>query len=67
MKARDMSVSVSDFGGELQVMVTFKVKGSLNRESPNLTQLPGWSRVSEAARKAKAKEIQRLLEVVEFP
>lgn len=66
MKARDLTVGVTDFGGEIQVIAVFKIKGSLKRESPNLKELPGWSRVSESARKKKAKEIAAKLETLDF-
>jgi len=70
MKARDVSVSVVDFGNDgLHVMVTLKLSGHhLSREAthPSGDMYKG-VRVSEASRRQKAKELQRLLESVEFP
>lgn len=55
---------VVDFNGELYVNVTMKLKGhSLDRECP----FPNFTRVSEASRKRKSKELQKMLEAVEFP
>lgn len=66
MKAKDVSVTVTDFGGEIQVIAVFKIKGSLKRESPNTELLPGWSRVSESGRKKRSKEIAAQLETLDF-
>lgn len=63
MRAREVSVGIQESGGELIVVVRFKVKSSgLAREA-----IPFGSRVQEAARKQKEKELQRILESVEFP
>jgi hypothetical protein len=64
MKARNVLVSVSDFGNEVFVNVTLRLPGrTLGKETP----LPNFSRVSEHDRKRVAKELQRVLEAVEFP
>jgi hypothetical protein len=62
MKARNVSVTVVDVGGELYVSTTFHVPGSLQREDP-----PNDFRVRESARKKKQKAIQRFLESLEIP
>ena len=63
MKAREVSVGIQDTGGEYIVIVRLKVSGpSLEREA-----IPFGSRVKESARKQKEKELQRILESVEFP
>lgn len=60
MNAKEISVSVVDFGGEeLFVHVTFKLKGHLERDETG-------QRVREGTRKAKSKEIRKILEGVEF-
>jgi hypothetical protein len=70
MKARNVSVSVVDFGHEgLYVMVTMKLPGhNLSREAshPSGDMYKG-VRVSEASRKQKMKELQKILESLEFP
>jgi hypothetical protein len=59
MKAREISVNVVDFGGELYVMTTMKLKGvSLTRED---------NVVTEKSRRERAKAIKAALETVEFP
>ena len=72
MKPREVSVSVTDFGGELFINVTMKIKGELQREvacpdPPNCDATKFGTRVKESARKAKAKELRKLIEGVEFP
>jgi hypothetical protein len=58
MKARNVSVSVIDGGEELHVWgVSFTIKGSLPRQD---------GKVIESARRKIQKEIQRILEQVEF-
>jgi hypothetical protein len=74
MKAREVSVSVADFGGSLYVNVTLKLPGHpLETEDAfpdtrNSTthSFPG-KRVKESSRKRKAKDLQRLIEGIEFP
>lgn len=59
MKARDVSVMVVNFPNEeLYVNVTFKIKG-------NLLGI-GSRKVLEGDRRAKAKEIRKILEATEF-
>lgn len=60
---------VVDFNGELYVNVTMKLKGhSLAREAAHPSgDMTKGVRVSEASRKRKSKELQRILEAVEFP
>ncbi len=69
MRAKDVSVMVVDFGGELYVNVTMKLKGhSLEREAAHPSgDMTKGVRVSEGSRKRKSKELQRILEGVEFP
>lgn len=71
MKARDVSVSVSDFGGELFIIATMRVTGSLEKEAacpePKNPPPNAGTRVRESSRKAKAKELRKFLEGVEFP
>jgi hypothetical protein len=62
MKARGVSVSVVDYGGELYVNAVFHIPGSLQRDDP-----PNERRVRESARKKKQKAIQRFLESLEIP
>jgi hypothetical protein len=73
MKAKEVSVSVADFGGSLYVNITMKLAGhSLETEdalpdSHNTSHgIPG-KRVKENSRKRKAKELQRLIEGIDFP
>ena len=69
MKAREVSVSVGQFNGELYVNVTMKLTGhhlSMEAAHPSGDMYKG-VRVSEVSRKQKAKELQRILESVEFP
>lgn len=73
MKARDVSVSVSDFGDGLHVIVTMKLPGrSLGREvacpEPSKGDATKFgTRVAESSRRAAAKEIRKILESVELP
>ena len=73
MKPSDVSVSVSDFGGKVFVNVTFELRGhSLGRETaapdPQTADANIYgTRVREGARKAKAKELRKLIENMEFP
>lgn len=63
MKARDVSVGIQDIGGELIVIARFHVTSvPLEREV-----IASGTRVKESARKRKEKEIQKLLESVEYP
>lgn len=63
MRAREVSVGIQESGGELNVLVRFKLKSSgLEREA-----IPFGSRVKESARRQKEKELQKILESVEFP
>ena len=63
MRAREVSVGIQENGGELIVVVRFKVKSNgLEREI-----IPFGSRVKEGARKQKERELQKILESVEFP
>jgi hypothetical protein len=63
MRAREVSVGIQENGGELIVVVRFKVKSpGLEREA-----IPFGNRVKETARKQKEKELQRILESTEFP
>jgi hypothetical protein len=76
MRAREVSVGIQESHGELIVIVRLKVKSpGLEREpahpepaktSAETLALVG-TRVRESARKRKEKEIQRVLEAVEFP
>lgn len=58
MKANNVSVSVFEAGGKLYVQATFTLPGSLEKDTD--------SNIAEGSRKRKQKEIQRLLEEVEF-
>lgn len=63
MKAREVSVGIQEVGGELIVVARFKVRSEpLEREA-----IPFGTRVKESARKQKEKELQKILESVEFP
>lgn len=63
MKAREVSVGIQEVGGELIVVARFKVRSdSLEREA-----IPFGTRVKESARKQKERELQKILESVEFP
>lgn len=69
MKAREVSVMVAQFNGELYVNVTMKLKDVYLRKEashPSGDMTKG-VRVSESSRKQKSKEIQKILESVEFP
>jgi len=62
MKAREVSVGIQDVGGEQIVVVRLKLNDApLERES-----IPFGSRVKESARRRREKEIQKVLESVEF-
>lgn len=72
MKAKEVSVSVVQFPDGIHVMVTLKLPGhTLGREvaAPDgigdATKVG--TRVKESSRRAKAKEIRKVLETVEFP
>jgi hypothetical protein len=78
MKAREVSVSVVDFGGSLYVNITLKLPGhSLEMEDalPPETRNSGKDtshrmpdkRVKESSRKRKSKDLQRIIEGIEFP
>lgn len=73
MKAKDVSVSVVDYGGVLFVMATFKLPGHVLEQEEavpstrNSSHAPSGKRVREGSRKAKAKLLRQLLETVEFP
>lgn len=73
MRAREVSVGIQETGGELIVLVRFKVKSpGLEREAacpdpPNCDPVKYGTRVKESARKRKEKELQRILEAIEFP
>ncbi len=79
MKAREVSVSVADFGSSLYVSITLKLPGhSLEMEDalPPETRNSGKDdtshrmpdkRVKESSRKHKSKELQRIIEGIEFP
>ena len=62
MRPRDVSVSVVSNGGKLYVNATFQIQGELDMECPG----PDFVRVSEKARKAMQKQIQRALEGIEL-
>ena len=69
MKAKNVSVTVSDFSGELYVMITLKLRNQyleLEASDPSRDAKKGL-RVSEANRKKKQKEIQKFLEMIDFP
>jgi hypothetical protein len=60
MRAKNLSVHLYQHGGELKVWcVSFDLKGSLPRDDQG--------RTLEAAVRQKQKEIQKILETVEFP
>jgi hypothetical protein len=63
MRAREVSVGIQESGGEFIVVARFKVKSfGLERE-----EIPFGTRVKESARKQKEKELQKILESMEFP
>jgi hypothetical protein len=70
MKPRDVSVMLAQSGkNELYANIVFKVKGHvLDREacSPDGDYTKAGGRISEASRKRKAKEIQKIIESVDF-
>lgn len=60
MKAKNVSVSLYQQGGELRVWcASFNLQGSLPRDANG--------RVLESAIRKKQKEIEKILEAVEFP
>lgn len=73
MKPSEVSVSVSDFGGEIFVHTTFKLRGhELERECAcpdplNADATKHHKRVKESSRKAKAKQLKKAIEGMEFP
>ena len=73
MRAREVSVGIQDLGGEYIVITRFKVRGTpLEREAacpdpPNCDPTKYGTRAKESARKRKEKELQKILEAVEFP
>jgi hypothetical protein len=69
MKARDVSVSVVQYGEELFVMVTMKLPGhSMAKEATDPSgDMTKGVRVNEHSRKEKAAQLQRVLKAVEFP
>lgn len=73
MRAKDVSVGIQEVGGELLVLVRFRVRSSpLEREAAcpepsNCDPAKYGTRVKENSRRRKEKEIQKLLETVEFP
>lgn len=73
MRAREVSVGIQDLGGELLVVARFKVRSRpLEREAacpePSKCDPDKYgTRVKESARKRKEKELQKILESVEFP
>lgn len=73
MRAKDVSVGVQEVGGELLVLVRFRVRTApLEREAacpdpPNCDPAKYGTRVKESSRRRKEKELQKILEAVEFP
>ena len=73
MKAREVSVGIQETGGELIVLVRFKIRSpGLERETacpepPKCDPTVYGTRVKESSRKRKEKELQKILEAVEFP
>ena len=72
-RAREVSVGVQDVGGELIVITRFKIRSEpLEREAacadpPNCDPAKYGTRVKESARRRKEKELQKILEAVEWP
>lgn len=72
MRAREVSVGIQETGGELIVLVRFKMKSpGLEREAacpdpPTCDPAVYGTRVKESSRRRKEKELQRILEAVEF-
>jgi len=75
MKPRDVSVSVTQFKGELLVNITMKLKdNNLDYEPacpPNVNPIFGdvltlGNRVAEHSRKRKCKLLQKFIEQLEF-
>ena len=62
MRPRDVSVSIVSNGGKLYINATFQLEGELDKEC----QGDNFVRVSEKARKAMQKQIQRALEGIEL-
>ncbi len=73
MRAREVSVGIQETGGELIVLVRFKVKSpGLEHEAacpdpPTCDPTKYGTRVKENARRRKEKELQRSVEAVECP
>lgn len=73
MKARDVSVGIQETNDGLNVLVHLKIKSApLAREPacpdpPNCDPLKYGTRVNEGARRRKEKELQKILEAVEWP
>ena len=77
MKAKEVSVSVVDFGGSLYVNITMKLAGhplemedacpdTRNSDRGTSHGIPG-KRVKENSRKRKSKDLQKFIEGIEFP
>lgn len=72
MRAKDVSVGVQEVGGELLVLVRFRVASApLEREAacpdpPKCDPAKYGTRVKESSRRKKEKQIQKILEAVEF-
>lgn len=76
MKPREVSVSTADFGNVLYVNITLKLPGHALEHEPAcpdprnakpLTSHDPGQRVREGSRKRMNKELQRVMEGVEFP
>lgn len=78
MKAKEVSVSVVDFGGSLYVNITMKLAGhplEMEDALPPETRNSGKDtshrmpdkRIKESSRKRKSKELQKLFEGIDFP
>lgn len=73
MRARDVSVGIQETNDGLNVLVHLKIKSApLEREAacpdpPNCDMTKYGSRVQESARRRKEKELQKILEAVEWP
>lgn len=73
MRAREVSASVADFGTSLYVNITLKLPGhSLEQEDAvpatrNSSHSPSGKRVKESSRTRKSRELQKLIESIDFP
>lgn len=73
MKAKDVSVGIQEVGGELLVLVRFRLESSLlEREAacpdpPKCDPAKYGTRVKASSRSRKEKQLQKILETVEFP